>query len=58
LKGNISLDLNPESSSELECLLQPEDWDDEADGEWEAPLIPNPEFKGPWTQKVSIPSLL
>jgi len=32
---------------------KPEDWDDEADGEWGAPLIPNPEFKGPWTQKKS-----
>jgi len=27
---------------------KPEDWDDSLDGEWEAPLIPNPEFKGPW----------
>ena len=24
---------------------KPEDWDDEADGEWEAPKIPNPEYK-------------
>lgn len=30
---------------------KPEEWDDESDGEWEAPLIPNPEFKGPWTPK-------
>jgi len=27
---------------------KPEDWDTEADGEWEAPTIPNPEFKGEW----------
>lgn len=27
---------------------KPEDWDDESDGEWEAPMIPNPEYKGPW----------
>jgi len=27
---------------------QPEDWDSELDGEWEAPLIPNPEYKGEW----------
>jgi len=27
---------------------KPEDWDDEDDGEWEAPMIPNPEYKGPW----------
>merc|ERR1719162_267052 len=27
------------------------DWNDEDDGEWEAPQIDNPEFKGEWTQK-------
>jgi len=32
--------------------MQPEDWDDEEDGEWTAPTIPNPEYKGPWKQKV------
>ncbi|KAG6536130.1 hypothetical protein ZIOFF_001174 [Zingiber officinale] len=30
---------------------KPEDWDDEEDGEWTAPTIPNPEYKGPWKQK-------
>jgi calreticulin len=30
---------------------KPEDWDDEADGQWEAPLISNPEFKGDWKPK-------
>jgi len=30
---------------------KPEDWDVEDDGEWEAPTIPNPEYKGAWTQK-------
>jgi len=30
---------------------KPEDWDDEADGEWEAPTIPNPEYKGEWKPK-------
>lgn len=25
---------------------KPEDWDDEDDGEWEPPVIPNPEYKG------------
>jgi len=30
---------------------KPEDWDDELDGEWEAPTISNPEFKGPWRAK-------
>mmetsp|Transcript_5968 Transcript_5968/g.10653 ORF Transcript_5968/g.10653 Transcript_5968/m.10653 type:complete len:401 (+) Transcript_5968:132-1334(+) len=30
---------------------KPEDWSDEDDGEWEAPMIPNPDYKGPWKQK-------
>jgi len=30
---------------------KPEDWDEELDGEWEAPQIPNPEFKGEWKPK-------
>jgi calreticulin len=28
--------------------VKPDDWDSELDGEWEAPLIDNPEFKGEW----------
>merc|ERR1712048_438357 len=28
---------------------KPDDWDDDEDGEWEAPLIPNPEYKGEWS---------
>ena len=24
---------------------KPEDWDEEMDGEWEPPMIPNPEYK-------------
>merc|ERR1719229_1604554 len=30
---------------------KPDDWDDEEDGEWEAPTIPNPDFKGEWRAK-------
>jgi len=30
---------------------KPEDWDDEEDGEWEPPLIDNPEYKGAWKAK-------
>ena len=30
---------------------KPDDWDDEDDGEWEAPRMPNPEYKGAWTAK-------
>jgi len=28
--------------------VKPEDWDDELDGEWEVPLIDNPDYKGEW----------
>jgi len=38
---------------------KPEDWDDEDDGEWEPPLIDNPEFKGEWiAPKVTNPAYL
>lgn len=30
---------------------KPEDWDEESDGAWEAPKIPNPEYKGEWKPK-------
>jgi len=30
---------------------QPEDWDSDLDGDWEAPLIDNPEYKGDWKAK-------
>lgn len=30
---------------------KPEDWDDEMDGEWEPPMIDNPEYKGEWSAK-------
>ncbi|XP_038632933.1 calreticulin 3a [Scyliorhinus canicula] len=30
---------------------KPEDWDEEMDGEWEPPVIPNPEYKGEWKPK-------
>ena len=36
---------------------KPEDWDDEDDGEWEPPLIDNPEFKGEWfAPKITNPA--
>lgn len=31
---------------------KPEDWDNEEDGEYEPPLIPNPDFKGEWKPKM------
>ena len=51
----------PRSLLSLTCVwapaesTQPEDWDTEEDGEWEAPSIPNPKCKdapgcGPWTR--------
>ena len=30
---------------------KPEDWDDDTDGDWEPPMIDNPEYKGEWTPK-------
>jgi len=31
---------------------KPDDWDDELDGEWEKPMIPNPEYKGEWQPRM------
>jgi len=31
---------------------KPSDWDDELDGEWESPMIDNPEYKGEWSPKM------
>ena len=55
-------DLKPEGYDDIPheimdpVATKPEDWDEEEDGEWEAPMIPNPEFRGPWYPK-SIPNL-
>ncbi|CAG9464974.1 unnamed protein product [Pedinophyceae sp. YPF-701] len=35
-----------------ESAEKPEDWDDDEDGEWEAPMVPNPEYKGEWKPKM------
>ena len=33
----------------------PEDWDESEDGKWESPIIPNPDYKGPWVPpKITI----
>merc|ERR1712088_242730 len=37
----------PEHVADPEAT-KPEDWDDEMDGEWEPPMIDNPEYKGEW----------
>jgi len=31
---------------------KPDDWDDEDDGEWEPPMIDNPDYKGAWKPKM------
>jgi len=31
---------------------KPEDWNDEEDGSWEPPMIPNPDYKGEWKPKM------
>lgn len=31
---------------------KPDDWDDEEDGEWEPPMVKNPDFKGKWKPKM------
>lgn len=41
----------PESIPDPEAT-KPEDWDNEEDGEWEPPLIDNPEYKGQWKAKM------
>merc|ERR1712166_968012 len=36
---------------------KPEDWDDEEDGEWEAPMKDNADFKGEWfVKRISNPA--
>merc|ERR1712050_812368 len=36
---------------------KPDDWGDEEDGEWEAPMIDNPEYKGEWhVKRISNPA--
>merc|ERR1719316_1526644 len=46
----------PEDSVEEKRIVdaeakKPDDWDDEEDGEWEAPMKDNPAYKGDWTGK-------
>jgi len=31
---------------------KPDDWDDEDDGEWEPPMMDNPDYKGEWKPKM------
>ena len=51
-------DVKPEGYDDIPAEIadpdakKPEDWDDEDDGEWEPPMIDNPEYKGVWRQKT------
>jgi len=40
----------PEHISDPEAK-KPDDWDDDMDGEWEPPMIDNPDYKGEWKPK-------
>ena len=50
-------DTKPEGYDDIPELIadedaeKPEDWDDDMDGAWEAPQVPNPLYKGPWAPK-------
>lgn len=50
-------DVKPEGYDDITAEIvdpeaeKPDDWDDEADGDWEAPTVPNPDFKGAFKAK-------
>ena len=49
-------DKTPDDWTDEKRILDPEakeldDWDEEEDGEWEAPRKDNPNFKGEWKAK-------
>lgn len=50
-------DVKPEGYDDVPAEIpdanakKPDDWDAEEDGEWEAPMVDNPAYKGPWRQK-------
>jgi len=51
-------DVKPEGWDDIPAEIadpdakKPSDWDDELDGEWEPPMIDNPEYKGEWAPKM------
>jgi len=51
-------DIKPEGYDDIPAEIpdpeaaKPDDWDDEDDGEWEPPMVDNPEFEGPWSPKM------
>mmetsp|Transcript_51589 Transcript_51589/g.88816 ORF Transcript_51589/g.88816 Transcript_51589/m.88816 type:complete len:392 (+) Transcript_51589:47-1222(+) len=50
-------DVKPEGYDDIPAEIpdpdaeEPDDWDEEEDGEWEPPMIDNPEYKGEWKPK-------
>ncbi|XP_070817947.1 uncharacterized protein [Chaetodon trifascialis] len=49
-------DTKPEDWDKSETIpdpdaKKPDDWDEDMDGEWEPPMITNPEYKGEWKPK-------
>jgi len=50
-------DFKPEGWDDIPAQINdpdaktPDDWNEDEDGEWEAPMIDNPEFKGEWKVK-------
>jgi calreticulin len=56
-KINDPADIKPEGWDDISAEIadpdatKPDDWDDEDDGEWEPPMIDNPEYKGEWKAK-------
>ena len=51
-------DVKPEGYDDIPSEIadpdatKPDDWDDEDDGEWEPPMIDNPDYKGEWKPKM------
>lgn len=51
-------DVKPEGYDDIPAEIpdpqaeKPDDWDTEEDGEWEPPMIDNPDYKGPWKPKM------
>merc|ERR1712181_131619 len=46
--GSLTEDWDKAEHTADPDATKPEDWDDEMDGEWEPPMIDNPEYKGEW----------
>eukprot|EP01084_Bolivina_argentea_P114529 203870_1 len=40
----------PETIADPDAKM-PEDWDEEDDGDWTAPMVPNPDYNGEWKPK-------